>query len=93
MDIMDSILQAAKERKVLYIDYVDSKGQRAPRFVEPYELKPSKSGDLTLWAHCQGKDQMRQFKVANITLAEIKEDTYEPRWDIKIAVNEETTSG
>lgn len=71
--------QAARERRLLEITYVDAKGKQSIRKVEPYEIKDGK-----LFAHCVDKNGIRAFKLDNLVSGRITDDTFEPRHDVKL---------
>ena len=80
MDVLSTIISAAKKRHCVSIQYKDSKGQISDRVTEPYEL----SGDV-YWGYCHNKGSIRQFKIANILNAREEVTVYTPRWPVKIS--------
>lgn len=77
--IQQNISQAARERKLLKISYIDKKKIHTTRTVEPYEIKGGK-----LWAYCVAKNGIRQFDVNQIIQAVVTEKTFEPRYPVKL---------
>lgn len=79
MSVITDIKQAGKEKKLLKITYRKSSGEVSERITEPYEIKLGK-----YWGYDTEKDEIRQFFIVNILSTEVLEETYEPRWDIKV---------
>lgn len=77
--IVQNIQQAALERRVLRLSYLDKKGIHTVRSVEPYEIKNGK-----LWAHCLQRDGIRQFEMNRIVQAVVSEKRFVPRHEVKI---------
>lgn len=50
--------------RTVHIEYIDSKGERKNRHVEPYEIR----GD-TLFAFCRADGHIKQFKISRIQKA------------------------
>lgn len=76
---MSQIREAAATKRTLNIDYIDSMGKHSSRTVEPYEIK----NDI-FYAHCMDADGIRGFKVNNILAARATNESFEPRFPIKI---------
>ena len=79
MSVISDIAQAGKETKLLKITYRKSSGEVSERITEPYEIKAGK-----YWGYDTEKDEIRQFFIVNILSTEILDETYEPRWNIKV---------
>lgn len=77
--IVQNIQQAAFERRVLRISYLDKKNVHTVRSVEPYEIKNGK-----LWAHCLQRNGIRQFEMNRIVQAVVSEKSFVPRHEVKI---------
>lgn len=77
--IQQNIQQAAIERRVLKISYLDKKGTHTIRSVEPYEIKNGK-----LWAHCLQRNGIRQFDLNRIVQAVLSDKSFVPRHEVKI---------
>lgn len=73
------IEQAAKEKRVLRISYVDLKKQESIRNVEPYEVRNGK-----LWAYCRKKKGIRQFELDRIRSAKVTRYAFLPKYPDKI---------
>jgi predicted DNA-binding transcriptional regulator YafY len=82
--ILETIKQAARERKILRIFYVDKSGEsRDWREVEPYSLSKD-DGERGLFAWDIAKNGIRRFSLDRILQAEIINQEYSPRYPIEI---------
>lgn len=79
MDVLSTIISAAKKRHTVTIQYTDAKGQVSTRVTEPYELRED-----SYWGYCHMRGSIRNFKIANIMSATEDTTTYTPRWDVQI---------
>lgn len=77
--ILPNIQQAARERRVLRLSYLDKKGIHTVRSVEPYEIRDGK-----LWAYCLQRNGIRQFEMNRIVQAVLSDKAYVPRHEVKI---------
>ena len=73
--MMNSILQAINTHRIIKIGYIDKKGARSLRLVEPYEIKNNK-----LYAYCLEKRATRAFIISNINSVEVTDKNFTPRW-------------
>lgn len=73
------IQKSALGNRVMRLSYVDSKGNKSSRLVEPYKLT-----DSDLWAFDVDKDSIRRFKTKNILGAKRTFKKFEPRWSISV---------
>lgn len=81
MNVIDAIKQAGREKKLLKIQYRKLNGELSERVVEPYEIKNAR-----LWAWDIAKDDnIRNFIIAGILTAQVLEETFDPRYPVKIA--------
>ncbi len=78
-EILANIVKAAMENKTVIITYKDKKGDMTERETEPYEVRGDK-----YWGYCKDKNSIRQFSLLNVTNARITQNTYIPRWEVKI---------
>jgi len=60
------------------ITYVDKAGNQSKRKVEPYKLNTARG---EIHAFCLEKQEIRLFKLKQIISAEVKNETYNPRWE------------
>ena len=77
---LGKIEEAGHKRRNIRITYTDSKGDITIRTVEPYEVKDNK-----LYAYCTVRQGIRAFKLERIQSVEITEQTFEPRFPVKLA--------
>lgn len=82
--IIDTIKQAAQERRVLKIIYTGKDGtSEGWRYIEPYSLSHDK-GDKALFAWDRGKDGIRRFIIDRIADIEITNETFSPKYSIEV---------
>ena len=58
--------------------YVDKEGNQSKRKVEPYKLNTTRG---EIHAFCLEKQEIRLFKLKQIMSIEVKNETYNPRWE------------
>lgn len=78
-DPISEIRIAAKNKTLLSISYLDSKGNFTERLVEPYEIKNG-----SLFAYCTEKESIRSFKLSQINAAHHSTTKFNPKWTINI---------
>ena len=82
--IPETIKQAARERKVLRIIYIEKDStSEGWRYIEPYSFSKDE-GEQGLFAWDVSKAGIRRFSLERITQAEITEQTYTPRYAVEI---------
>lgn len=81
-DKLKTIQKAAKNNKVLRIQYTDRKDDDSIRNVEPYEIR----GDH-LFAYCRKRKGIRRFDMNKMNSVKETQYTYMPKYPVKI--NEE----
>ena len=82
--ILEVIKQAARERKVLKIVYIEKDGtSEGWRYVEPYSFSKDE-GEQGLFAWDISKGGIRRFSLDRITQAEITEQTFTPHYTVEI---------
>ena len=79
MDIIQTIQEGGRTLTTVEIQYVDSQGRTSVRETEPYEIKEGK-----YWGYCYLRQEIRQFKLENITSATFTDRTYIPRFPVKL---------
>ena len=85
MTAMDAIQMAAKQLHTVQIEYTDAKGASSTREVEPYSFRPGKDpGSLRFFAFDPAKNSIRGFRMDRISVAEVQQNTYVPRWVVEI---------
>lgn len=81
--IIDTIKQAARERKILRIIYIEKDNtSEGWRHVEPYSFSKDE-GEQGFFAWDISKGGIRRFSLERITQAEITEQTYTPRYPVE----------
>lgn len=73
------IMECGNNKTLMTISYVDKKGNRTKRMVEPYKLT-----DSDFWGYDIAKNEIRRFKTQNIKGVKKSIKTFEPRWDIEM---------
>ena len=77
--IITIIVEAARARRTVRLWYVSSKGEVSIRETEPYEIKEGK-----YWGYCLERGSIRQFALDSIRDAIITDNTFSPRWPVKL---------
>ena len=78
-DVYFCIEKAARQKTLLQISYTDAEGNSTIRIVEPYEIR----GD-SLFAFCHARNEIRRFKMYNISGAVVLRQKFNPQWEILI---------
>lgn len=82
--ILETIKQAAREKKVLKIVYFEKDGtSEGWRYVEPYSFSHD-NGEDGLFAWDINKSGIRRFSLDRINDAQITNETFTPRYGIEI---------
>lgn len=82
--IIEKIKQAARERKVLKIVYIEKDGtSEGWRYVEPYSFSRDE-GEQGFFAWDRDKNGIRRFSIDRIQQAFITEEIFIPRYEVKI---------
>lgn len=76
---MSKIKDGGNNQKMIEVSYIDSKGKKTKRLVEPYKLI-----ETDFWGYDPMKDSIRRFKTKNIKGVKNTGKKYEPRWDIEM---------
>lgn len=76
--------QAATQKNMLTINYVDRFLNFSTRDTEPYEIKNGIYYGYTEDIGASGTTGIRKFRVSRIRDANISDKTYEPRWEVKL---------
>ncbi|OIP55803.1 hypothetical protein CO134_02830 [Candidatus Kuenenbacteria bacterium CG_4_9_14_3_um_filter_39_14] len=84
-NILETIKQAARERKILKIIYIEKDGSSEGwRFIEPYSFSRQDGQIDGFYAWDKNKNGIRRFILEQIQEAEIAEENFTPRFEIKI---------
>ena len=82
--VLDTIKQAARNRRVLRIIYVEKNGtSEGWRYIEPYSFSKDE-GEQGFFAWDISKGGIRRFSLDRITQAEVTEQSYTARYLIEI---------
>lgn len=80
--IIETIVRAGRERKVLWIKAREDDGTIEPREVEPYSFRP-KGTKERFYFYCLFHKGTRNFKVENIIDVRITDKVFVPRYDVE----------
>lgn len=76
--IVSKLEVALCRANLVELTYVDKAGNPSKRKVEPYKLNTTRG---EVHAFCLEKQEIRLFKLKQITSVEVKNETYNPRWE------------
>ena len=76
--IISKLEAALRGANLVELTYVDKAGNQSKRKVEPYKLNTTKG---EIHAFCLEKQEIRLFKLKQIMSLEVKNETYNPRWE------------
>lgn len=79
---LKKIQASLKETKILQFTYVDSKGNKSVRSVEPYKIL-TKGNNVLLYGFCLEKNEIRTFSLGSIIDLDMQQFTFQPRWPIE----------
>jgi predicted nucleotidyltransferase component of viral defense system len=82
---LELIRFAAQNRQLVGLDYTNEQGARRVRTVEPYSLRRSRAGDVSLAAHDVEAGQIRYYRVDRIHGAQALDQTFMPRHAIELS--------
>ena len=75
---------AASNRLRVELDYVDEKGARGTRLIEPYSLRRTQAGDIVLHAVRADGSGHRSYRVDRIRGAKATQQSFTPRFAIEL---------
>jgi predicted DNA-binding transcriptional regulator YafY len=81
-EIIRTIKEAGRQRKVLWIRAVEKNGTIEPRECEPYSFRP-KGTEKRFYFHCYLRNAIRNFLVDNILEVRITDKTFVPRHPVE----------
>ena|SRR5437879_3464776 len=67
------------------MDYTNEEGRRRTRTIEPYSLRRSRAGDVSLAAHDVQGGQIKYYRVDRISGAQALDQTFVPRHAIELS--------
>jgi len=79
---------AAANRLIVELDYVDQKGRRATRYIEPYSLRRSRAGEVLLMAVREEDGQSRSYNLRQIMGVQPTQRVFTPRYPIELSVTD-----
>ena len=78
-----TIRSGMTKQKVLSFNYVDAKGNKSFRTVEPYKIMKDRSGAVIVYGFCLENNGIRAFKLPRIANIQEQEYDFKPRWPIE----------
>lgn len=75
---------AASNLLCVDLDYVDEKGNRSRRIIEPYSLRRTSSGDIVLGAYNIARNDWRSYRLDRIKGAQVANQTFTPRYEVEL---------
>lgn len=75
---------AASNRLRVELDYVDEKGSRGTRIIEPYSLRRTQAGEIVLHAIRADGGAHRSYRVERIRGAKATKQSFTPRYAIEL---------
>jgi len=85
---LEKIRFAAANRLCIDLDYMDEKGRRSTRVIEPYRLRRTQERKLLLDAIKHETGEERPYRVDRIQSAEITQIVFEPKYLIELTPGE-----
>jgi predicted DNA-binding transcriptional regulator YafY len=79
-EVLRVIQEGAAKKKRITFNYSDNNGKLTVRTVEPYEIK-----GILLYAYCIERQGIRGFKLSQMTYPSVTKESFEPRFEVKIA--------
>ncbi|MGL5715932.1 MAG: WYL domain-containing protein [Paraclostridium sp.] len=77
--VSNNIVKAGRNNKTVIIRYTSKNGDSSERETEPYEIKDGK-----YYGYCLNKGAIRGFLLNNISSAEVTNNSYNPKWPVKL---------
>jgi hypothetical protein len=75
---------AASNLLCVDLDYIDEKGNRDQRMIEPYSLRRSANGDISLVAYNVVKNDWRSYRLDRIQGAQVANKSFNPRYEVEL---------
>ncbi|MGO9019179.1 MAG: nucleotidyl transferase AbiEii/AbiGii toxin family protein [Syntrophobacteraceae bacterium] len=75
---------AGSNRLCVDLDYVDEKGRRGIRTIEPYSLRRTQAGDIILHAIRADEQQHRSYRIDRIQGASVTKRTFTPLYEVEL---------
>lgn len=83
--IMERIRFAAQSRLLVELSYVRLDGQSRQPTIEPYSLRRSQSGDVSLAGFDVEDERIKLYRVNRITAVRVLDRTFAPRYAIELS--------
>jgi predicted nucleotidyltransferase component of viral defense system len=81
---IETIRFAAVNRLLVELDYIDQRGKRSSRPVEPYSLRRTREGNVILCAVNAEKQESRSYRLDQIRGARVLDRAFTPRYAIEL---------
>ncbi|SPH17917.1 hypothetical protein DEA8626_01445 [Defluviimonas aquaemixtae] len=81
---LEVIRFAAANRLCVELDYMDERGRRRSRLIEPYSLRRTSENNIILHAWNIDSDGHRSYRVDRIQGARTTNQTFAPRYDVEL---------
>jgi len=81
---LEVIRFAASNRLCVELDYVDERGRRGVRVIEPYSMRRTQAGDIVLHALRADGSGHRSYRVDRIVAARATQQTFRPSYAIEL---------
>jgi predicted nucleotidyltransferase component of viral defense system len=82
--LMERIRFAAQSRLLVRLGYTRLDGQHREPTIEPYSLRRSQAGHVSLYGIDVESDSIKQYRVERIRNATVLEQTFQPRFAIEL---------
>lgn len=82
--VVNTIHEAGRSRKLLYIEAVEEDGSVEPREVEPYSFRTTKEGNTLFYGWDVAKGSIRSFRLERIRSVRITNKSFNPRFPIEL---------
>lgn len=83
-DNFDKIKQCIFDTKIIEIDYINLKGEKSSRVIEPIKMI-FKNVSWYLYAYCRTKTDYRMFKLSRIINIRILDETFNPHKNMSLS--------
>ena len=83
--VLELVRFAAQNRQLVALEYTNEEGSRRTRTVEPYSLRRSRAGAVSLAAHDIDSGRIKYYRVDRIHGAQALDRTFVPRHEIELS--------
>lgn len=82
-EIIRSIIEAGRQRRLLWVKAREADGSIEPRVVEPYSFRPKGTHErFFFW--CRLRNGTRNFRLENIIEVKLLDEKYLPRFEVEL---------